>query len=125
MTLLHLIVSQGADSASESPRLSKDGRIYLEQAWLALPSVMSQPYRTSLQVLLLLCHALRTVSLHRFPRDSTDSSKHSINTKERRGWWQASPREWPTAWAYIISGMATRRVWMRVCVSNAHFWLCR
>lgn len=62
MTLMHLIVSQGADCCTPSASPSQDGSTFLQQAYMALPSVLARPFRTSLQILLLLAKGLRAVS---------------------------------------------------------------
>lgn len=64
MTLLHLVTSHGADCCTPTAAFSSDGERYLDHAWMAMPSILAATFRTSVQILLLICLGLRNVCQH-------------------------------------------------------------
>ncbi|KAK4051411.1 hypothetical protein OIV83_002895 [Microbotryomycetes sp. JL201] len=58
--LLYSLIAHSADSMEPPGTLSDEGTKYLELAWKSLPSILSRPYRVSLQALIMLTISLRT-----------------------------------------------------------------
>ncbi|KAM0789206.1 hypothetical protein ACM66B_000051 [Microbotryomycetes sp. NB124-2] len=58
--LLYSLIAHSADSMESPGTLSIEGTKYLQLAWKSLPSILSRPYRNSLQALIMLTLALRT-----------------------------------------------------------------
>lgn len=61
--LLYALCSHGADAPGLAGSISSEGERYMQLAWKALPSLLSRPFRSTVQVLLLLCFSLRHVGL--------------------------------------------------------------
>ena len=59
--VLYLVISLGASMTPSSHQSSAVARTYFELAWKTLPVIQGRPFRSSVQALLLLAIAMRTV----------------------------------------------------------------
>ncbi|KDE04373.1 hypothetical protein MVLG_05165 [Microbotryum lychnidis-dioicae p1A1 Lamole] len=57
--LLYALCSLGADATDLAGVISSEGERYMQLAWKSLPSLLARPFRSSVQVLLLICLSLR------------------------------------------------------------------
>ena len=60
--MLYVLCSHGIDATGLAGLISNEGERYMRLAWKALPSLLSRPFRSSMQVILLMCLSLRHVS---------------------------------------------------------------
>jgi hypothetical protein len=60
--VLYLVISLGASMTPSSHQSSAVARTYFELAWKTLSVILGRPFRSSVQALLLLAIAMRTVS---------------------------------------------------------------
>ncbi|KAM0753452.1 hypothetical protein T439DRAFT_322357 [Meredithblackwellia eburnea MCA 4105] len=58
-SLLYSLCAHGADAVGLSGSVTPEGEKYFRLAWRSLPTLISRPFRLSMQVLLLMCLSLR------------------------------------------------------------------